>query len=280
GTYNFLTDDIGDFGITYDFIDGDDPDSWEALRKPNTRAIYVESLSNPLVQIADHQAVVAFARKHGLVSLIDNTFASPVNFRPLTVGYDIELHSATKYLNGHSDVVAGAIIGRAKWLERIDKRLSHLGGSLDAHACFLLERGLKTLVLRVRQQGQNALALARHLDGRDDVAKVHYPGLESHSGHVRARELLASFGGMLSFELVGGAAAAERFVSRIELAMHAPSLGGVESLVTRPAATSHAGMSADERARMGVTDGLMRVSVGIEHVDDLIGDFDRALAAE
>lgn len=278
GTHDFLTGDLGDFGIAHDFIDGDDPDSWKAALKPTTRAIYTEALTNPLVQLADHQAVVRFARAHRLISIIDNTFATPVNFRPLEQGYDIAVHSATKYLNGHSDLIAGAVVGSREWVTRIKHRLDHLGGSLDPHACFLLDRGIKTLALRVRQQNHNALAVARHLAASPAVATVHYPGLESHPQHARAREMLAGFGGMLSFEPEGGAAAAQRLTHRLELITHGPSLGGVESLATRPSTTSHVGMEPAERQRMGVTDGLIRLSIGIEDPDDLIADLDQALA--
>ncbi len=277
GTHGFVTKDLADFGIAYDFIDADKPDSWAAKVKPETRAIYTESITNPLVRIADHPAVVDFARKHSLLSIIDNTFATPVNFRPLAHGYDISLHSATKYLNGHSDLVAGVIAGKTEVLQRIKKRMDHLGGCLDPHACFLLDRGTKTLALRVRQQNQNALAVARHLAESPRVAAVNYPGLKNHPQHGRACELFAGFGGMLSFELEGGAAKAERFAKRVQLIAHAISLGGVESLITRPAITSHGGMSKEERERQGITDGLIRMSVGIENPADLIADLDQAM---
>ena len=277
GTHDFLCKDIGDFGISFDFIDADAPDTWAAKLRPTTRAIYAESITNPLVHIADHAAIVRFAREHDLVSIIDNTFTTPVNFQPLGLGYDIAVHSATKYLNGHSDLVAGVVAGKAAWLQRIKLRLDHLGGILDPHACFLLERGLKTLVLRVRQQNQNALAVARHLASKSEVTVVHYPGLESHPRHARARELFTGHGGMLSFELASGAAGAQRLLSRLELITHAPSLGGVESLMTRPVTTSHAGMAPADRERLGITDALIRMSVGIENPADLIADLDQAM---
>ena len=187
------------------------------------------------------------------------------------------LHSCTKYLNGHSDLAAGALIGRADWVERVLHRLNHLGGSLDPHACFLLNRGVKTLALRVRQQNANALAVARHLSARPEVTVVNYPGLETHPDHQRARELFRGFGGMLSFELSGGADAARQLARGVTLFTDAPSLGGVESLVTRPVATTHAGMSAADRERLGISDGLLRLSIGIEAVEDLIADLDTAL---
>lgn len=279
GTYDFITQDLPAFGIAYDFIDGDEPDTWGEKIRPNTRAIYVETIANPLVQIPDLPAVVAFAHAHGLVALIDNTFASPVNFRPAEWGFDLSLHSATKYLNGHSDLVAGAIIGRAELVDKVSRRLDHLGGSLDPHAVSLLHRGVKTLALRVRYQNQSALQIARFLAAHPAVAQVNYPGLADHPQHQRAADLLDGFGGMLSFELKGGLAAAERFIRQVTLAVHAPSLGSVETLITRPATTSHAGMSPADRQRLGIHDGLIRLSVGIEAPEELIEDFDQALAA-
>ncbi len=277
GTHNLLTDDLESLGMSYDFIDARDPDSWRSKLQTETRAVYVEAISNPLLQVADHRAIAHFAREHGLLSIIDNTFASPINFRPVELGFDLVLHSCTKYLNGHSDLAAGALIGSADWVERVLHRLNHLGGSLDPHACFLLSRGVKTLALRVRQQNASALAIAKYLSARPEVSVVNYPGLESHPDHRRARELFSGFGGMLSFELSGGAEAARRLARGVTLFTNAPSLGGVESLVTRPVATTHAGMSAKDRERLGISDGLLRLSIGIEAVEDLRADLDTAL---
>jgi cystathionine beta-lyase/cystathionine gamma-synthase len=279
GTHDFITKDFASFGISFDFIDGDDPNSWKDHLRPNTKAIYVETITNPLLQVADLKAVVEFAKSHGLVSLIDNTFSSPVNFRPPEWGFDLSLHSCTKYLNGHSDIVAGAVIGRAELIERIRHRLNHLGGSLDPHACFLLHRGMKTLAVRVRYQNESALRIARFLEGHPAVKKVNYPGLESHLGHGRARELFDGFGGMVSFELKNGMEAAERFIQNTTLPIIAPSLGGVETLVTRPATTSHAGLSPEDRQRLGISEGLIRLSVGIEATEDIVEDFEQALKA-
>ena len=245
GTHDFITKDLETFGISYDFIDGDDPDSWKYKLKPTTKAIYVESMTNPLLQVADLTAVVEFAKSHGVVSLIDNTFSSPVNFRPPEWGFDLSLHSCTKYLNGHSDIVAGAVIGRADLIQKVTHKLNHLGGSLDPHACFLLHRGLKTLAVRVKFQNESALKIAKFLEKNPAVNKVNYPGLESHPMHQRARELFDGFSGMLSFELNGDTQAADRFIQNTTLPISAPSLGGVESLITRPALTSHSGMSPE-----------------------------------
>ena len=277
GTHDLLTNDFARFGLSYDFVGGDDVEAWKARLRPNTRAIYVEAMTNPTVQVADLKAVARFAKENGLVSIIDNTFASPINFRPAEVGFDLSLHSGTKYLNGHSDIVAGAVIGRADLIEKITHKLNHLGGSMDPHAAFLLNRGMKTLALRVRYQNQSALRLAQFLAKHPRVSRVNYAGLESHPQHARARELFEGFGGVLSFEVAGGVNAAERVISRVRLPIVAPSLGGVETLITRPATTSHAGMSVEDRARLGISDGLIRLSVGIEATDDLIADFDQAL---
>jgi len=277
GTHDLLTKDFSVFGLSYDFIDSDDPTSWKRKLRPNTKAIYVESMSNPLLQVGDLKAIAWFAKEHDLISIIDNTFASPVNFRPLDWGFDLSLHSATKYLNGHSDIVAGVVLGRAALVTRVTHKLNHLGGSLDPHAAFLLHRGLKTLAVRVRYQNDSALKIAQFLEQHPAVARVNYPGLVTHPHHERAQELFDGFSGMLSFEVRGGVDAAERFMHRTALPIIAPSLGGVETLMTRPATTSHAGLSAEDRLRLGITDGLIRLSVGIEATEDLIEDFAQAL---
>jgi cystathionine beta-lyase/cystathionine gamma-synthase len=277
GTHDFVTRDLGTFGISYDFIDGDNPRSWNDRLRPNTKAIYVETMTNPLLAVADHKAVVEFASKNGLVSMIDNTFASPVNFRPPEHGYDLSLHSCTKYLNGHSDIVAGAVIGRSELIEKVKLKLDHLGGSLDPHACFLLHRGMKTLALRVRFQNESALKIATFLEKHSAIVNVNYPGLASHRQHARARELFDGFGGMLSFELIGGVQAAKEFMKKTSLPVIAPSLGGVETLLTLPSTTSHAGMRPEDRKALGINDGLIRMSVGIEATEDIIGDFETAL---
>ncbi|HSR67342.1 MAG TPA: aminotransferase class I/II-fold pyridoxal phosphate-dependent enzyme [Acidobacteriota bacterium] len=277
GTHNFIDQDFKDLGIEIDYIDPDDPASWERKMRTSTKAIYVETVSNPLIQVGDLKAAVEFARKHGLVSMIDNTFASPVNFRPAEWGFDLSLHSATKSLNGHTDIVAGAIIGKKLLVRRARHKLNHLGGSLDPHACFLLHRGLKTLALRMRHQNASALQIARFLEKQEGVAKVHYPGLESHRDHERASQLLDGYGSMLSFVLRGGVEQADAFLKALELPVSAPSLGGVESLVTRPATTSHVGMTPEQRRRAGISDSLIRFSVGIEAPEDLIADLTQAL---
>ncbi len=279
GTHDFITQDLPSFGIEVDFIDADRPETWQTKLTPTTRLIYVETITNPLMQVGDLLAVPAFARKNGLVSVIDNTFASPFNFRPPEHGYDLSLHSGTKYLNGHSDIVAGAVIGKNDLVERVTRALNHLGGALDPHACFLLHRGLKTLAVRMARQNDSALSIARFLERHPKVGRVNYPALEGHPGFERARQLFAGAGGMISFEIDGGVAAADRFIAACTLPISAPSLGGVESLITRPATTSHAGMAPEERRRLGISDSLIRLSVGLEATEDLIEDFEQALRA-
>lgn len=278
GTLSFVTQDLAALGVEVTFVDATRPETFEGALRKNTRAFYVEALTNPLLQIAQFDAVVDFAKQHSLITLIDSTMATPVNFRPASFGIDLVLHSATKYLNGHSDLIAGAVAGSHELVGKVKAKLDHFGGILDPHACFLLNRGLKTLELRVERHNQSALALATHLSRHAAVSRVFYPGLAQHAGHERAARWFRGAGGMLSFVPRGGAEAAARFVERVRLVTHAPSFGGPETLVTRPATTSHRGLSPTERAKLGVTDDLLRVSVGLEAVEDLLEDLEQALA--
>ena len=278
GTHDLMTRDLPRLGIEVTMVPGDDPAAWARAATPRTRLFYAESITNPLLRVADLPGIARFARERGLVSVIDNTFATPLGFHPLRHGFTLALHSATKYLNGHSDLIAGAVVGSSERVREVKKVLDHLGGSLDPHACFLLQRGMKTLGVRFRQQCATALSVASFLESHRAVARVNHPGLTSHPQHARARELFALFGAMISFEPRGGAEAAERMFKRLRLPLHAPSLGGPETLVTRPAATSHAGLSPEDRARIGISDGLVRVSIGLEAAEDLIEDFGNALA--
>ena len=277
GTHDFLVHEFAALGLSFDLIDTADPRSWKSKLKPTTKAIYVETLSNPLLQIPDFNSVVEFARENGLVSMIDNTFATPINFRPPEWGFDLSLHSCSKYLNGHSDIVGGAIIGGTNLIRKITFKLNHLGGTMDPHACFLLHRGLKTLAVRVKHQNTSAQHIAEFLENHPKVEHVNHPGLKSHPRHDTAQKYLDGFGGMLSFEIKGGVESAKRFMENTHLPIIAPSLGGIETLLTRPAATSHSGMSPEERAKMGIADSLIRVSVGIESTEDIIADFQQAL---
>jgi cystathionine gamma-synthase/cystathionine gamma-lyase/cystathionine beta-lyase len=278
GTHDFLTHHAEDLGWSYTLVDPGRPETWETARTVHTRAFLVETITNPLMRVGRLREVSAFAHQHRLTTVIDNTFASPVNFRPLTIGFDLCFHSATKYLNGHSDIVAGSVAGNTELIHRVRRTLNHYGGSLDPHAGFLFARGLKTLALRVRASNDNAMTLAQFLTEHPKIAEVSYPGLPSHPDHAHAVELLSGFGGMLSFRLVGGTEAAESLFEALRLPYVAPSLGGVETLITRPATTSHAGMSPDDRERTGITDDLVRVSCGVEASEDLVADFDQALA--
>ncbi len=277
GTNDFIIHDLSACGMEYTFIDVQAPDTWISHLRPKTKAIYVESITNPMMQVADLKAVVAFAQQHKIVSMIDNTFTSPINFRPLEMGFDYVLHSCTKYMNGHHDIVAGCVVGKSTGIDKIRRKLNHLGGALDPHACFLLHRGLKTLALRVRQQNTSAVEVAKFLENHRQVERVHYPGLENHPHYQRARELFSGCSGMLSFEPKGEGEAAAKIADSVKLFIHAPSQGGVDSLIVRPAVSSHAGLSDEEKKRSGITEALVRLSIGIEATEDLIADLDQAL---
>jgi cystathionine beta-lyase/cystathionine gamma-synthase len=278
GTKGFITNILDRFHINHDLIDGNRPETWKSKLKPNTKAIYLETITNPLLQIPDLRSIVEFTRENNLISIIDNTFASPINFRPPEFGFDISLHSCTKYLNGHSDIVGGAVISRDEWIEKIRKNLIYLGGSMDPNVCFLLYRGIKTLSLRVNYQNSSALRVAEFLESHNRVKKVNYPGLESHPQNSLAKEWFDGFGGMISFELKGGIPATEQFINKIKLSFIAPSLGGVETLVTVPVKTSHRDLTPEQKKRAGISDSLIRISVGIENPEDIISDFNQALS--
>ena len=277
GTYGLLSQDFSELGLSFDFFDSSNPKSWKQLLRPNTKAIYVEAITNPLMQVTDLKAVTEFAKKNGLISIIDNTFTSPVNFRPLKWGFDLSIHSATKYLNGHSDITAGAVIGSRSLIKKVSNKLDHFGGILDPHAAFLLHRGIKTLFIRVKAQNQSALQVAQFLQAHPAVSIVNYPGLKNHPNYQLATYLFDGYGGMLSFELHSGIIGAKKLLENLVLPIQAPSLGGVESLITRPAFTTHCGLSKEDRHRIGISEGLIRFSVGIEATSDLIQDFEEAL---
>ncbi len=276
GTYRLMRDVLPDMGIQVHHVETGLA-GMEDLVTPRTKALYVETPTNPTLRLVDLHKAVAFAKKHKLVSLIDNTFATPVFQRPIEMGFDIVLHSATKYFAGHSDLIAGAAAGSRHWMERVRHMVIYLGGSMDPQAAFLLIRGMKTLELRVRKQEQNARAVAKFLEKHPKVARVHYPGLPSHPDHALAKRQMDGFGSMLAFDLKGGLPAARRFCDRVQLFLLAASLGGVESLVVLPIYTSHYRMSSAELVRAGVTPGTVRVSVGLEDADDLIADLKQAL---
>jgi cystathionine beta-lyase/cystathionine gamma-synthase len=249
----------------------------DRLVNAKTRALYVESPTNPTLGLVDLKKVVALARKHKLVSLIDNTFATPILQKPLDLGFDLVLHSATKYLAGHSDIVAGAVAGSREWVGKVREIMISLGGSMDPDPAYLLIRGLKTLELRVRRQCESALAVARFLQRHPKVGRVQYPGLASHPDHRLAKRQMKGFGGMLAFDLKGGLPAACRFCDKTKIFLLAVSLGGVESLIVLPIYTSHYRMGTAELAAAGVSPGTIRMSIGLEDPEDLLADLKQAL---
>jgi len=277
GTYRLMRDEFPGWGIGVKRVETS-LEGIESLVTPRTRVLYVETPTNPTLRIVDLQKAIAFAKKRNLISIIDNTFATPVLQRPIGLGFDIVVHSATKYMGGHSDIIAGAAAGSKKWMDRIRHMIIDLGGSMDPEAAFLLIRGLKTLGLRVERQCENAQAVAEFLEKHPKVAKVHYPGLKSHPDHALAKKQMKGFGSMLAFDLKSGLPAARKFCDRVRLFLLAASLGGVESLVVLPIYTSHYNMSLDELAKVSVTPGTVRVSVGLEDASDLIADLKQALA--
>jgi len=276
GSFRLFRDTLPRLGIRTHHVEAD-LEGVDRLVNSNTRALYVESPTNPILRLVDLKKAVGLARKHKLVSLIDSTFGSPVLQKPLDLGFDLVLHSATKYLGGHSDIVAGAVAGSRRWVAKVREAMIYLGGSMDPDPGYLLIRGLKTLEVRVRRQCETAMAVARFLERHPKVARVHYPGLASHPDHRLARRQMRGFGGMLAFELKGGLAAARRFCDRTRIFLLAASLGGVESLIVLPIYTSHYRMSTTELAAAGVQPGTVRISVGLEDPADLLADLRQAL---
>jgi cystathionine beta-lyase len=275
GTYNAVVTELPRYGMEYTMVEGSDPSNFEKAIRPSTKVIYIETPSNPTLKITDIKAVASVARKHGVITVIDNTFASPVNQNPIDLGIDIVTHSGTKYIGGHSDICCGAVLTSRTLATAIRNSAMHFGGSLDAHTCWLVERSLKTIVLRVRQQNTNAQVIAEYLKGDSRIGNVYYPGLSDHRGHAIAKaQMPGGFGGMLSFEVK---ADAHKFMDRLNLIKRAISLGGVETTITSPAKTSHVKMKSADREAIGVTDKLVRLSVGIEDVGDLLDDIKNAL---
>ena len=277
GTQNLLQEEFAKFGIEYTFVEGTGREAFEAAIRPNTRLLFLETPSNPLLYITDLEAMAGLARARGLVTLIDNTFASPVNQNPADFGIDVVIHSATKYMGGHSDICAGAVAASAEHIERIFHLAKNLGGSLSDYTVWLLERSLKTMGLRVRAQNENALRLSRFLREHPDIDQVYYPGLEDHPGHEVARSQMRGFGGMLSFELAPELNL-DTFVRSLNWIKPSMSLAGVESTLTAPAQTSHGLLSPEQRQQAGIRDGLIRFSTGIEDFEDLRADLEQALA--
>src|SRR5580700_7193705 len=276
GSYRLMRDIFPNMGIKVHQV-GTDLAGIESLANSRTKVLYVETPTNPTLRLVDIRKAVAFAKKHKLVSIIDNTFATPVLQNPIALGYDMVVHSATKGLAGHSDIIAGVAVGNSNWMERVRHMIIYLGGSMDPGAAYLLIRGIKTLGVRVERQCLNAMAVARFLEKHPKIARVHYPGLKSHADHQLAKKQMRGFGSMLAFDMKGGLPAARRFCDRVRLFLMAASLGGVESLVILPLYSSHYNMSEEELRRAGVSPGTVRVSIGLEDKEDLIEDLKQAL---
>ena len=279
GTRRLFDEEFGKFGVEITYVSPVEPRAWKQAVRRNTRAIFVETPINPLLRVVDLAPMARVARDQGVALLVDATFASPINFRPLEHGADVVITSATKYLNGHSDVIAGAVAGSTPFIEEVTRLMKLWGQSIDPHSAWLIERGMRTLAVRMQRHNENGLAVARWAEGHAAIAKVHYPGLASHPDHVFAAKVLGGFGGMVGLELKGGPAEAERVLARLQLVAHAPSLAGVESLVSEPRLTSHKSLGPEGRAAMGIPDGFIRLSCGIEDAADIIADFEQALEA-
>ncbi len=278
GTFSLVTNEFQKRGIKYNFVEGHEVADFEELIQDNTKLIYFETPSNPLLTILDTKGIVALAKKHQLLTVVDNTFASPINQNPILQGVDVVIHSGTKYLGGHSDLCFGAILSSEKLMQPILKTAKLYGGSLNAMDCYLIERSLKTLSVRVLQQNANATKIANYLNNSSAIKNVYHPSLAEHPRHAIAAEQMNGFGGMLSFELAtDDMRAIGDFLETLKIVQVALSLGGIETLICSPAETSHIAMPPEERQKAGITDGLLRLSVGIEHADDLITDLENAL---
>lgn len=277
GTYGLLRNELPRLGVDVHFVPTTDPGKLCAAIDGRTRVLYLESPTNPLLKLIDIREVCRQAHERGCLVMIDNTFATPVLQRPLEMGVDVVLHSATKYLNGHSDVLAGFAVGRKQHMAMVHQKRKLFGAILDPLPAYLLGRGMRTLDLRVRRHESNAMAVARYLESHPCVSKCIYPGLPSHPDHELARRQMDGFGGMVTFEVKGGREAAERAMRRFQIIAKAASLGGVESLASMPLNTSHTSYGREERQKLGIGDGMIRLSVGIEDPEDLCQDLDQAL---
>jgi len=276
GTHHFATAEFDKFGIEYSFTTNTAAEIEKAIR-PNTRLIYIETPSNPMLLITDIEAVAQIAKSRDILTIIDNTFATPINQNPLELGIDVVIHSGTKYIGGHSDICCGVVVASNSLILKIKDSAANFGGSLNAITCYLIERSLKTLGIRIAKHNLNALAIARQLQKNSLIKKVNYPGLENHPGFQIAAKQMKGFGGMLSFELDGQRVNPNGFLKKLKLIKPALSLGGVETIICAPVTTSHEKMSSQERAELGITDSLLRLSVGIEDADDIIADIEQAL---
>jgi len=277
GTRRLFTEEFVMMGIEVTLVDPDERRGWRNAIRKNTRAIFVESPVNPTCRVLDIPQLATLAKLQGVALVVDSTLASPINARPISQGADVVIHSATKYLNGHHDVLCGVVAGTASYIEEVRRKMVVWGQAPDPFACWLLERGLKTLDVRVTRCNENAMRVAEWCSTRPEIAKVHYPGLPDHVDHAIATKMLDGFGGLLSIELAGGADAADRFVRNLRLIVYAASLGGVDTLVIEPRYSSHAHLTSEERAAIGIPDGFLRLSIGIEDADDIIADIEQAL---
>jgi len=278
-TTEILSNDLAQLGIEVDFVDPADPEAFARAARKNTRLFYVETPTNPTMLLTDLVAVCRTADEMGIIVVVDNTFASPYNQKPLAAGADVVIHSATKYLSGHTDVLGGCVVTDAETAERLWHKRTMLGGIIDPFAAWLLLRGVKTLAVRMERQNRNAMAVAEALESHPAVARVIYPGLASHPQHELAVRQMTGFGGMVAFEVAGGRAAGVRLVESTRLAILAVSLGGVETLIEHPASMSHAPLTDEQLQQAGIPPGLIRLSVGIEDPDDLVDDLQSALDA-
>ena len=277
GTQRLLTQELSSMGIQCTLVDPTQSRGWRKRLHKNTRAIFLETPVNPTCRVLDLKPITALARDSGLALVVDSTFATPIAFRPLEHGADVVIHSATKFLNGHHDLLAGAVLGTAAYIEEVRQKMMLWGQAPDPFACWLLERGLKTLDVRVKRATENAMRVALWAATRPELSAVHYPGLPDHPDHEIALATLDGMGAMLAIVHRGGGDAITNMVRRLRLVAHAPSLGGVDSLVSEPRFSSHEHITASERAALGVSDGFLRMSVGIEDPDDIIADLDQAL---
>jgi cystathionine beta-lyase/cystathionine gamma-synthase len=278
GTYRLFQDVMTDFGLEFTFLRMNNRKNIEEAVRPNTRMLWLETPSNPLLNIIDLEMVVDIARRHKLLTVIDNTFATPYFLRPIEYGIDLVVHSTTKYLNGHCDVVGGAVVTTTDELtQRLQFLLNAMGTCAAPFDCWLVLRGIETLPIRMKQHQENALAVANYLKGHPKVKRVLYPGLKSHTGHEIAKRQMKGFGGVMSCELTGGIKGVNTFLRRLKVFSLAESLGGIASLAEHPATMSHASMPKDYRERVGITNGLIRLSVGLENIDDLTEDLEQAL---
>jgi cystathionine beta-lyase/cystathionine gamma-synthase len=277
GATSLLTQEFTALGIEVTLVDPLETRVWRKNLRKQTRAIFIETPVNPTCRVLDLRPVSYITKECGLALVVDSTFASPINLRPIEHGADVVIHSATKYLNGHHDVLAGIVCGTAPYIEEVRRKMMLWGQAPDPFGAWLIERGLKTLDVRVKRHNENAMTIAKWCAGRKEIKRVYYPGLESHPDHDVAKETMDGFGGMMAIELSGGARAAEKFLRKLKIIRHAPSLGGVDSLVSEPRFTSHAHLTPEGRAAAGIPDGFLRLSIGIESANDLIGDIEQAL---